>query len=133
MANIPTWLADLLEHTPTLTLGIGGIGWVGYLVCRQLFRRLVRDGLEVAKDRGETDFVQKLIDHNNALTQANAGLRADFERLSTERATTLSRTGKLESDLEHSKAQLAEAHTAIALLRRQLGVKILEGGSNENP
>lgn len=131
MADTPTWLAELLEHAPTLTLGIGGLGWVGYLICRQVFRRLVRDGLEVAKDRGETDFVQKLIDHNNALTQANAGLRADFERLSTERATTLASKGKLESDLEHAKAQLAEAHTDIALLRRQLGVRILEGGPHE--
>lgn len=128
MANTPTWLAELLEAVPALALGVGGLGGIGglvYLVCRQLFRRIVRDGLEVAKDRGETDFVQKLIDHNNTLTKENASLRADFERLSTVNATTLASKGKLESDLEHAKAQLAEAHTDIALLRRQAALRIL--------
>lgn len=127
----PTWLAELIEYTPTLFVGVGGIGALGYLVVRHLYRRIVRDGLEVAKDRGETDFVQKLIDHNNALTQSNASLRADFERLSIERATTLSSKGKLESDLEHTRAQLAEAHTDIALLRRQIGNRLLAGGPHE--
>ena len=131
MATTPTWLAELLEYAPTLSLGLGGIGFVGYVVIRSLYRRVVRDGLEVAKDRGETDFVQKLIDHNNTLTQSNASLRQDFERLTNERAATLSRMGKLESDLEHTKAQLAEAHTDVALLRRQLGLRLKTGGPNE--
>lgn len=130
MAQPPTWLAELLEYLPSLAMGIGGVGFVGYIAVRQLYRRIIRDGLEVAKDRGETDFVQKLIDHNNALTQSNASHRSEFERLTTERATTLSRMGKLESDLEHTRAKLAEAHTDIAILRRQLGNRLI-GGSNE--
>jgi chromosome segregation ATPase len=89
-----------------------------------LYRRTVRDGLEVAKDRGETDFVQKLLELNKSLTEQNASLRSDFERLATERANTLSKVGKLESDVEHANGALKDAHDEIALLRRQLGLRI---------
>lgn len=106
-------------------LGIGGgTVAIGYALFRMLFRRVVRDGLEVAKDRGETDLVQKLLDLNSSLTKTNDSLRSDFERLATERGKILAKVGKLESDVTYLKKELREAHEEIALLRRQLGVHI---------
>ena len=116
MAQIPEQLVSWL--------GVGGgVSVIAYAGIRLLYRRAVRDGLEVAKDRGETDLVQKLLDMNKTLTDQNTSLRADFERLSTERANTLSKVGKLESDLEHTNSDLQEALVEVAMLRRQLGLK----------
>ena len=110
----------------------GGIGLTGYVLFRSVYRRVVRDGVEVTKDRNEGDFVGQLMTQNKTLTEENNQLRLSFERLTVERAETLSKLGRLEADKEHAAARLAEAQLEIAMLRRQLGIALTTDGKNAN-
>lgn len=86
---------------------------LSYAVLRFVWRRTLRDGLEGAKDRAETDFVQTLTAHN-------ASLRQEIQAMATERNTALAHTGKLEAQLDAKTEQLLRAQEEIARLRHQI-------------
>lgn len=103
------------DHSAILSAlgGLLGGGTILYTVGRLILRRTVRDGLENAKDRAETDFVQSLMNHNNSL-------REEIQSMATERNGALAANGKLEAMLESKTEQVHEAHEEIARLRNQI-------------
>lgn len=106
--------------------GFGGLSLAGFAFFRYFYRRIIRDSLEVAKDKGETELVNHLIAEQKLLTDANNQLRDMNATLSKERAETLSKLGRLEADADYAKERLYAAQQEIALLRRQLGIALTD-------
>jgi hypothetical protein len=83
------------------------------MIGRVIARRVVKDGLENAKDRAETDFVQSLVEHNTAL-------RSEIQSMAGERNGALAEKGRLEALLQVRTEQLTAAQQEIVNLRMQL-------------
>ena len=92
---------------------LGGGTLLTYAVGRIIARRVVRDGLENAKDRAETDFVTSLTEHNKAL-------REEIQTMAAERNAAMAEKGRLEALLQVRTEQLTAAQSELGRLQMQL-------------
>ena len=105
---------------------LGGGTLLTYAIGRVIARRVVKDGLENAKDRAETEFVQSLTEHNKAL-------REEIQSLATERNTAMAEKGRLEALLQVRTEQLTAAQSEIGRLQMQLQYALFGEKSHTNP
>lgn len=98
-------------------LGSGGafavIPFMLYYVGRSIYRRFIRDKVEIAKDRAETDIVQ-------VLQEDNAKLRSAYERVQDERNQAVSQLGKFVAETEAYKAKVGELQDSISKMSQKL-------------
>ena len=113
---------DNLQETEKVVVGLSGLVVFGLAFLRLVYRRIIRDGLETAKDRGETDLIDRLQENQRRLDDLNNSLRAECSRLSQERGDTLSKLGRLEAENDQLKERLLSHQSEIAILRRKLGL-----------
>ena len=84
-----------------------------YLVGRSIYRRFMRDKVEIAKDRAETDIVQILQDDNSKL-------RISLEKVQDERNQAVSQLGKFVAETEAYKAKVGELQEAVSKMSQKL-------------
>lgn len=84
-----------------------------FFLLRAAIRRFIRDGVEVAKDRAETDIVQ-------VLREDNAKLRESYDKIQEERNQAVSQLGKFIAETESYKVKVEELQSAIGLMTAKL-------------
>ena len=98
-------------------IGTGGafaiLPFMIYYLSRSVYRRFVRDKVEIAKDRAETDIVQVLQDDN-------AKLRSAYEKVQDERNQAVSQLGKFVAETEAYKAKVGELQDSISKMSQKL-------------
>lgn len=110
-----------LVSNPTGLVGIiTAIPLVGFWLYRQFVRLKSRDGVELVKDRAETDVVKTLQEENTKVRAENDRLKDRLDKVSEERNSAVQQLGKFTAEAEMNRQKIGELQTSVTTMTVKL-------------
>lgn len=107
--------------TPTGLVGaITAIPLVGFWVYRQISRLRSRDGVELVKDRAETDVVKTLQEDTAKLRVENDNLKNRLDKVSEERNIAVQQLGKFTAEADMNREKIGELQKSVFTMTSKL-------------
>lgn len=110
-----------LVSNPTGVVGIvTAIPLVGFWLYRQLTRLKSRDGVELVKDRAETDVVKTLQEENVKIRAENDRIKDRLDKVSEERNLAVQQLGKFSAEAEMNRLKIGELQSSVTTMTTKL-------------
>lgn len=106
----PTGLVGLVTAVPL----------VGFWLYRQIIRMKSRDGVELTKDRAETDVVKLLQEENVKVRSENDRIKDRLDKISEERNLAVQQLGKFTAEAEMNRQKIGELQTSVFTMTTKL-------------
>jgi seryl-tRNA synthetase len=92
---------------------VTAVPFVGWWLYRQFTRLRSKDGLELVKDRAETDVVKTLQEENAKLRSEGDKLIVRLDKVSEERNNAIQQLGKFSAEAEMNRTKIGELQTSV--------------------
>ena len=112
--------SGLVANSTGLVGIITAIPLVGFWLYRQFVRLKSRDGVELVKDRAETDVVKTLQEENTKVRAENDRLKDRLDKVSEERNTAVQQLGKFTAEAEMNRQKIGELQSSVTTMTGKL-------------
>jgi len=110
LGNNPTGVVTFLTALP----------FAGWWLYRQFTRLKSKDGLELTKDRAETDVVKTLQEENAKFRSEGDKLIIRLDKVSEERNNAIQQLGKFSAEAEMNRQKIGELQTSVGTMTVKL-------------